>query len=354
MAHHFLEFRVFVGSGLLAMTVPFCSAKLRISRAEEHLQTLNAEIDKFFAKNPGRYVSEPDFNRTQEIHKICFDERLPIEWRILATEIIEHLRASLDHATVATFFLKTGRLDSNYISFPFGKTADDLDNSIRGRSKDLVPEIKTFLRGFNAYKGGNDLLYSLNKLCNSSKHTLITFVVGSALELEMKSSGDLQQVNFVEECFWDSSKNEIIYARSPLSFQFQHQIKVRVYIALRDPVHSACLQHAPGFLGDLCSETKRVILAIEAECRESKFSNKPALAYLVPIAKAANGGGNGEVSPAAFWAKARELSPTRPWRTVARRLDLNEALCVDHYRTKSLPPGLDPGAIEMFLHLPVT
>jgi hypothetical protein len=204
----------FVGSSLLAMTVPFCSAKLRISRAEEHLQTLNAEIDKFFAKNPGRYVSEPDSNRTQEIHKICFDERLPIEWRILATEIIEHLRASLDHATVATFFLKTGRLDSNYISFPFCKTADDLDNSIRGRSKDLVPEIKTFLRGFNAYKGGNDLLYSLNKLCNSSKHTLITFVVGAALELEMKSSGDLQQVNFVEECFWDSSKNEIIYGRN--------------------------------------------------------------------------------------------------------------------------------------------
>jgi hypothetical protein len=48
------------------------------------------------------------------------------------------------------------------------------------------------------------------------------------------------------------------------------------------------------------------------------------------------------------------LAPAQPWRAVSRRLDLNEALCVDAYRTKSLPPGLDPGAVEMFLHLPVS
>jgi hypothetical protein len=64
--------------------------------------------------------------------------------------------------------------------------------------------------------------------------------------------------------------------------------------------------------------------------------------------------GNGADGARRFWAKAKALAPAQPWRAVSRRLDLNEAVCLDHYRNRTLPPGLEPGAVEMFLQLPVS
>ncbi len=74
----------------------FYSAQMRIIRAEEHLKNLESQINDFFAKAPYAYVAEPDPDGVHEIHKLKFTERFPFKWRILATEIIEHARASLD------------------------------------------------------------------------------------------------------------------------------------------------------------------------------------------------------------------------------------------------------------------
>jgi len=246
---------------------PLYSAKLRIERADEHIKTLDAEIDGFFAKNPGRVVAEHDPDGPYIVHRIKFDDaRFPIGWRILGTEIIEHLRASLDHATFATFFFATGNTGSNYAAFPFGKTPPDLDNSVRGRSKDLRPEIQTLLRSFNAYKGGNDLLYSLNELSNASKHSLISFIVGAVLGMEIRS-GSMAPVEIVQNPIWDSVKNEIIYARSPVDFHFQCQVQLQVYVALGDMIESVRRAFVQSLFMDMSAEVKRVVSTIEAESR---------------------------------------------------------------------------------------
>src|ERR1700686_642182 len=103
-------------------------------------------------------------------------------------------------------------MNSNYAAFPFGKTATDLDNSVRGRSKDLRPEIQTLLRSFNTYKGGNDLLYTLNDLANDCKHGLIAFIVGAVAGIEVVPNlppDALVGVQFAEPPMWDGENNEI-------------------------------------------------------------------------------------------------------------------------------------------------
>jgi hypothetical protein len=250
-------------------TDPLYSAKVRIARAEEHLDDLVARIDQFFRENPGRYVSEPDPDGIHEIHKIKFSARFPIDWGVLATEIIEHLRASLDHATFASFCLATGNMESNYAAFPFGKTAADLDNSVRGRSKDLLPEIQTLLRSFDAYKGGNDLLYTLNDLANNCKHGLIAFIVGAVAGGEVRgTAADWagQGIQFADPPIWDGEKNEIAYARVKLGANFQHQGKMRICAAIPDTGHLAGIG-ATGVLDKIGAEVARVVDEIEAECR---------------------------------------------------------------------------------------
>src|SRR5271165_5344323 len=154
---------------------PFFSAKLRLRRANQHLTQFISEDKAFFTDNPGGYVCELDPDSAHHIHKIKFTKRFPASWSVLATEIVEHLRAALDHATFATFRAEHGVLaDSNFAVFPFGRTPADVENSVRGRSKDLRKEIQSVLVGLEPYKGGNDALYALNELSNISKHSFIT------------------------------------------------------------------------------------------------------------------------------------------------------------------------------------
>jgi hypothetical protein len=247
-------------------TDPFYSAKSRIKRADEQLDNLTAEIDRFFTENPGGYVSEPDPDGTHEIHKIKFTKRFPLIWRILATEIIEHLRASLDHATFASFFLSTGKLDSNFVAFPFGKTAPDLDNGIRGRSKDLRPEIQTLLRSFDTYKGGNDVLCTLNDLCNDCKHGLIAFIVGATAGFEITGTAFTGPIEFADPLIWDADKNEIVYARVLKGSNFEHKGKLRVYVSIPD-VEVMPGAPATAILDRMGSEVDRIVRAIEAECK---------------------------------------------------------------------------------------
>src|SRR6516225_11762214 len=96
-------------------TDPLYSAKLRIERAEELLDELAADEERFFKAVILSEVTEPDVtDTTYEVYKLVLSDRFPIRWSVLATEVVEHFRAALDHAAFATFFLSTGRLDTNY------------------------------------------------------------------------------------------------------------------------------------------------------------------------------------------------------------------------------------------------
>lgn len=241
----------------------FSSAKLRIARAEEHLKDLEAQINSFFSEKPYTRVVDPDPNGTHEIHKIRLTKPFPFQWRILATEIIEHLRASLDHATWATAYLKTANPDIGQTAFPFAKTLADLDNSMRRRSKNVPTEIQAILRTFQPYKGGNDRLFALNDMCNLSKHTLITFIAGALVNGEVKGSWSAP-VEFYEDLTLDRTKNEIPYARVQRSLHFDHEIKISVYPTI-EYRETANWYPAAIFFRTMCTEVRTIIMTIEME-----------------------------------------------------------------------------------------
>lgn len=245
---------------------PFYSAYLRIKRAEEHLDDLEAQINEFFAANPYIVAVEDDPDGIHQIHKIQFTQRFPFRWRILATEIIEHLRAALDHATWVTGHLSSGNPDIQQVAFPFAGVSDKLDDSIRRRSKNLPPEIIALLRTFHPYQGGNEALSMLNDLCNQCKHVLVAFIAHAARDLQITGSGWTAPVQFYDPPTWDRAKNEIKYARVPRGAQFQHQASLKVFVAIeyRDV---ASPHAATAVLNAMHREVQRVVGAIEAESR---------------------------------------------------------------------------------------
>ena len=266
---HSLEFGVFVGSGFFVMNDdPFYSAKRRIERAEEHLDDLESKIDAFFAGKPYSQAIDPDPDGIHEIYKVRLTKRFPYRWRLLATEIVEHLRASLDHATWATAYLATRDPNLKFGVFPFSDSAANFENRMRGSSKDVPTEIQALLRTFQPYKGGNDELYTLNDLCNLSKHALIAFIACTPHTGEISAAGGEwdKEIGYFRPPIWDRAKNEIPYARVKRGARFDHRLKLRVYVSL-DYRELRSTEPATAVLDAFRREAERVVLAIEAESR---------------------------------------------------------------------------------------
>jgi hypothetical protein len=245
-------------------TDPLYSAKLRIERAEELLDQLFADQNRFFEQATVTEVVELDADETHELYKLAVSERFPIKWRVLATEIV--LRAALDHAAFATFFLRSGGLDTKYAAFPFGKSASELDKIVKGRSRDCPKEIQTLLRSFNAFEGGNDLLYTLSKLANASKHGLITFIGGALAGGQLTMKGPKGGFDFDHPVTWDGEKNEIVYARVKGGTKFEQQGKLQVYPLIPGTEHLPGIT-STGVLSKIGEEVARVVGEIEHESR---------------------------------------------------------------------------------------
>jgi hypothetical protein len=247
---------------------PFYSARIRIARAQEHIQDLETHIGRFFGEKPYTRIVEADPNGTHEIHKIRLTKRFPFRWRLLATEVIEHARASLDHATWATAYLRTKNPNFRFGLFPFASDAAHLAAKIKGISKDCPPEIQALLAMFKPYKGGNDLLFVLNDLCNLSKHALITFMASAWASGEIRSipfvGGGIQ---FYDPMLLDPAKYEISYARVLKGAYFDHEVDLTLHPTI-DYRENTIAEPAIMVLNAMIHEADRIVSAIEEETRK--------------------------------------------------------------------------------------
>lgn len=208
----------------------FYSAKLRLARAEEHLTDLKPRITQFFSEKPYTRISDPDPNGTHEIFKLRLTKGFPFRWRILATEIIEHARSSLDHATWATAYARTRNPNLEFGVFPFTTEKIHLDAKIKGVSKDCPPEIQVLLRSIEPCQDGqNNILWVLNDICNLSKHALVTFIAKAVATGTLSGTAFRGPIQFLDPFILDPVKNEIPYMRVLKGSAADHDFDVAIY-----------------------------------------------------------------------------------------------------------------------------
>lgn len=157
---------------------------LKVERAKEHLDVLDAKLSEFSKTQPFRVTHYEDVQNGRYIMRLqipIIDPRLAV----IAGDAVYNLRSSLDHIAWQLALLTKDR--------PYGRTefpivGEDTPENIRGFKRvtrdipsnaiDEIKALQPYLRG-PAYK--DDLLWKLDKLCNIDKHRVIP-AQGTALD----------------------------------------------------------------------------------------------------------------------------------------------------------------------------
>lgn len=246
------------------MQHPFSSPRMRVARAKEHIRNLDRRVKRFFDAKPYARVTERDDDGLNDVHKVKLTKNFPAGVTSVAAEAIEGLRSALDQAAFATAVI-SGVKHSKSAYFPISSSAAELDKVIKGRCKDIPPDIVSLFRSFNPYKGGNDLIWALNSACNTSKHGIIVPVGMAAAGMHIKHM-TISGPGAIPAPVWNSDKNEIVFATTGPDTQFQYDLNISFFVAFGE-VDGIGGQPAVPILNAIAGEINRIILAVEAEAK---------------------------------------------------------------------------------------
>jgi hypothetical protein len=243
----------------------FDSPKRRIRRANEHIRNLEARIKRFFKDEPYRRIVELNTSGSKEIHKIRFIKPFPDRPGELAFEAGVALRSALDQVGYATA-VASGKVRPKSAYFPIADSAVQLETDVigRGRCGDLPQEILALFRNFKPYKGGNDSIWALNKICNS-RHIVLLEPIAMALgQIHFRVGRFSGGTEFFSS--WDAEKNEIAFASLPIGSNPQYDAQISIMVAFGD-VEGVRGEEAASSLRTMASEVERIVLTTEAETR---------------------------------------------------------------------------------------
>ena len=241
---------------------PFESPKRRLKRGKKHASRLEKRIHSFLKKKPYKNVQDVDTEGVTT-HALKFTSDFPESCADAAVEAIEALRSSLDQTGYAAALLG-GATDPKNAYFPIADTASDLDGVVKGRCKDLPPEIATLFRSFDAHEGGNYALWALNKLCNANKHRLLMPI--GTLAAQMRLGAGRIRGGEILVPRWNREKNQIEFARVRPGGEFKYDAEISFFVGF-DEFNGVKPAPAVGMLNAIASEVQRVLVATEAECR---------------------------------------------------------------------------------------
>lgn len=251
------------------MADPFDSSKRTLARAKEHIRNLEEQFRLFHDEHPYRRVFHPDHERNLVVIAIALTKKIPETFDNIAFDAVSNLRAALDQAVYAVA-LASGHSIS-HAAFPFGGTIEDSERALSRKAKYLPQEILALLRTFQAYKGGNDLLCTLNDICNRNKHAILTAVGMTGVRTRgsfNSSAGGFMSVP--ENPVWDSVKNEIVIATVGPDTHFDYDVDFGFAITFAE-VQAVKGEEAIALLNKMAGIVEGVVLAIEAEFRRLGF-----------------------------------------------------------------------------------
>jgi hypothetical protein len=180
---------------------------------------------------------------------------------------------------------------TRHIKFPVAKDEAHFRKTVPGCCKDLPSEIITLFRSCNAYKGGNDVLWTLNELCNTKKHfSLVPMSAGRAIlkiiptaehELASKSrtpeqiSSGARPAGFYglvegsvtpENTKWDQSKNELLLLRTDPKKNVNYDANVSLSVSI-EGIDILRRKPAVSVLRQMLNVVAKVGTTTESECR---------------------------------------------------------------------------------------
>ncbi len=183
----------------------FLSPKLRLDRAKEHVIELETRIKTFFCNEPCPFVIKPD---PEQIFKFEFIDPIP-HFDAIAADAVDNLRSVLDQAWYAIAFRSEAKKREETAYFPFADNRTKFDKMIDRGCEKFPKEIISFVRALQPYKGGNNLLWALNRECVRNKHNILCWL-GNFMGGWHVYHPEITSQMIISNPRWDDRNNEIV------------------------------------------------------------------------------------------------------------------------------------------------
>jgi len=155
---------------------PLDGARLKFSRAVEHLNALNEAVKGFNDTNPCTIVPELNEQTGECVLRVKILKTPTLEWAVVIGDIAHELRSLLDHMV--------WQLALSQVTLPYGKTEFPIFTGSALYNRDGLRKIpnlsasqKAFIEGLQPYHAGQDAythpLWLLHELNNTDKHRLL-------------------------------------------------------------------------------------------------------------------------------------------------------------------------------------
>ena len=246
----------------------FESPKLKLARAKKYVDDLERERDRFVDEHPWSHVVEANLDGSRKEYKIKFTRDFPDAFGDFTSNALQNLRSALDHAANASA-RAAGVSDPRSAYFPFGNDPKGLEDGIKGRCKDVLPDIVTVIRRFKPYRTGNPnpILWAINNTANVDKHAIVHPMAGCVDSVKLSGPDATCRPLLIHPPRWDGAKNEIIYAVSTPDFNPNYNVDIKIDIAFGE-IGVVDGHPAAGLLKAMIHEVQNVLVAIEAETRK--------------------------------------------------------------------------------------
>jgi hypothetical protein len=252
----------------------FYSARLTLARAQYHINDFNSLIKGFIQSQPYTIFIDKECNSGKDTHKLRFAERLPDILPCVLFDAVNNLRAALDQAGYAAA-RASGKVTPKKTNFPFADDSTALDNQIDRRHvcDDLPAEIVAYFRGLKPYEGGDNILWALNKLCNTKKHCALVpgkiDSISSIVIYESDATG-ASSAFLAPRDTWDPQKHEMILmvtepgAQPNIRGHIAFSVELSEILALRGI-------HAGQLLLNMFKLVQNIVFTTETICRHLGF-----------------------------------------------------------------------------------
>jgi hypothetical protein len=153
----------------------FNGPKLKIERAEQHIEELNRILTTFIKTDFCRFHVDKQQNTGHNLIKFEIIKPFPCEIPLVIGDAIHNLRSALDLMACEIVSMAGGR-PSRYTNFPFRETKQELEAAINGgeikiAGPDIVTVLLDNIKPYN--NGGNNTLCALHSLDVIDKHRLL-------------------------------------------------------------------------------------------------------------------------------------------------------------------------------------
>jgi hypothetical protein len=159
--------------------------RLKVARANEHLDALKAEIARYYDTHPAEFVADPTIHTDSDGEQYVFGRFKsappPGHISVVIGDVLQNLRSALDYL-VWELVLANKQQPGKKNSFPICDSAKGFANELRrGRFDGVHSDAITEAERLQPYFGGTEIdksfLWNLEQFSNINKHRRVLLTV---------------------------------------------------------------------------------------------------------------------------------------------------------------------------------